>query len=670
MIIIAFLLAAVGAGWYYRRTIPAVEPRERRLLAGLRFLTLFIALALLLNPFLNWVRHQVFRPSVIILQDVSASMDEALAGRSKSDRFNEILPALKKQYADLGYDVKIVSFADGLDVTNRQTTQLQRTLGDLAKDHGLERASAAILLSDGWFKDDDFSDLDAVQLPIDAVALNLPSVRYDLELHRVVTNRTAYRGEQTPVAVEAAAVDYTGKASVQLLIDGKAVETRILDFATEPFQQALFEPVFPTLGLHLIEARTIPDNPGFSPDDEPNRDNNRLTSAVQVLADKTGVLVLTDNLNWDTRAIKDALIHDPKRSIQVLRADGPTLYDGRNPVDLTAAVTSLTVVIALFNSGALNLTPAWREQITHFTDNGGGLWIMGRPVVGLESLAPASRSNVQREFTGTIRFTPEADAYDTFRLNDRDVDQIPPVDYDYVNPSAQARILARIDNPQLSPFILYQEYGRGKCLQIAGSGLWRWGQQEGGRWPQMIGDIVSWLGSRSKDRFSALTDKNGYLLGDNVAVRLSAYDERMNPISDLAAEISVQDASGREVFHDFLARDEETYRISIPHLPAGSYRFNVFDKRSGLKTDGSFAISDLAAESRDRGVNLPLLTLVAHATGGKLLSPGEAPSLPEVKPIREDRRVEYPLYRKWWLIALFLIAFCLEIFLRKRRGLA
>jgi hypothetical protein len=662
MILLSLVLAAAATYWYYRKTVPDTGRRLRLTLAGLRFLTLFLALLLLLNPVLSWLRHFSHKPVVLVLNDVSASMDEKLGTTTKGETIRSLLPALQEKCEKRGYEVKTVSFADGLDDKSKQTTQLFKTLAELRKNNEMEHTEAVVLLSDGWLKDDDFSALNATEVPFYPVQGKIPANRTDLEVRRVVTNRTAFRGEQAPVSVEVSASEYKGGATAQLLIDGKPAESRPVDFSKESFQNIMFEPTFPAQGLHMLEARIE------SGTDEANRDNNRYPTAIQVMADKTGVLILADRLDWDAKFVKDALITDPKRAVKVCRYDNGTLWDGRNAIPLNQALTPQTVTVVLVNNGNLNLSSSLTEALRLFVDNGGGILVIGQPISG--PVFPAIRSNITRTFNGTFRFTPEASNYDTFRLTDAEVRNIPPIDYSYVMPTAQAKILARADNAQQSPLILYQEYGKGKCMVFAGTGLWKWQLEEGSRYRQMMSDLAMWLGTRSGNRFVALTDKNGYLLGEEPVVRLSAFDERMNPIPDLSAHIIVRDAAGKAVFDDFLTKDGDEYKIRVSGLKSGRYRFELADTRADRKTNGEFVVSDLSAESRDRGINLPLLSLIAHATGGSLLSDGNSLPLPEVKPVREERRLEYPLYRKWWVISLFLAAFCSEIYLRKRAGLA
>jgi len=76
-------------------------------------------------------------------------------------------------------------------------------------------------------------------------------------------------------------------------------------------------------------------------------------------------------------------------------------------------------------------------------------------------------------------------------------------------------------------------------------------------------------------------------------------------------------------------------------------------------------------ENRDKDFNTPNLSFISEITGGRSYNIDDLDTMEitEEDSIIEQHKFEIPIYKKWYLIALFLIAFCLEIFLRKRWGL-
>jgi hypothetical protein len=69
-------------------------------------------------------------------------------------------------------------------------------------------------------------------------------------------------------------------------------------------------------------------------------------------------------------------------------------------------------------------------------------------------------------------------------------------------------------------------------------------------------------------------------------------------------------------------------------------------------------------EARDLGYNLPLLSWVSQQTGGRFSNADEVMTYKPVKATAQARieNKEIPLYKKWYLISLFIIVFCLYKF--------
>jgi hypothetical protein len=65
-----------------------------------------------------------------------------------------------------------------------------------------------------------------------------------------------------------------------------------------------------------------------------------------------------------------------------------------------------------------------------------------------------------------------------------------------------------------------------------------------------------------------------------------------------------------------------------------------------------------------------MLSYIANLTSGKIITPENISEQTFAATSRtEISSREIPLYKNYWLIITFLVAFCLELFFRKRWGL-
>ena len=135
--------------------------------------------------------------------------------------------------------------------------------------------------------------------------------------------------------------------------------------------------------------------------------------------------------------------------------------------------------------------------------------------------------------------------------------------------------------------------------------------------------------------------------------------------------ITIFDPEGKEVTRDFMVREGDEYSFSAELAKTGNYRFEIREPDSQQKSTGSFAISEIAAEERDFDFNLPLLSYLASESRGHLLSLSEAQDYNPLPPTQNKHisRNEYAFYKRWYIISLFILSFCLELFFRRRWGL-
>jgi hypothetical protein len=107
----------------------------------------------------------------------------------------------------------------------------------------------------------------------------------------------------------------------------------------------------------------------------------------------------------------------------------------------------------------------------------------------------------------------------------------------------------------------------------------------------------------------------------------------------------------------------------MEQLGPGTYTVRVQDGE--LQDSTSFAVLSQSPEVRDTGINQALLRYVSDITGGKVIGTEDLSelTLPTAQSINMQREHRIPLYRKWYIITLFLLSFCVELYLRKRWGL-
>lgn len=651
------------AGFFYFRTQPSLTRGRRWLLFGLRTLSLCILLLLLLSPIIYYLRHMDEKQQILVLNDISASMDLGGGKTAKKDMLRNPGKQMLDAYSEAGYEVVSYNFADGLEgvVGN---TQLSPVLGELAKKHDFNRVKGILLLSDGWFRDAELRQVRQLGCPFIALADTIVQKQADLSVAKTVTNRHAYRGEPFLVRAELRSENYIGPATVQLKLGTSVVASKSVQLQAGANLSADLTHTFAQTGLYSYSVSV--SAAGIS---ERSLNNNSYPGAIDVLSDKQQIVVISDSPAWDNKFIVDTIAENTRWEVRHYRIQGDRILLGETAVPALPDANLAAVV--LVNNGSLQLPAPALSYVLQNQRKGVGILFQGLPLAELNSILPLQRSNVLTPYQGFLELAPSAAAYPMMNIDSSELSQIPPLDYYYASPAQNAEILATINNPQSSPGIAIRVSSGGKVLALAFLNLWKWQLQSGGGgYRKFLSNALTWLANTSEGGFNAIYNSS-YFLGENIDLRLSAEDDIRSLRLDLNPEIRVYDSDNKEAFRDFLTQSDGEYSVGIRLDKAGQYRFEISDQVSGEKSSGRFNVAESTLETRDFDFNLPLLSWLAADTGGRVVSLGEASGF---KPLpaqnrKLELRLDFPIYRKWWVLALFIGAFCLELFFRRRWGL-
>lgn len=659
--IIIPILALLIAGYYYRRSIPELSKAQRALLTALRAISVALILLLIISPIFYYVRSYTTRPKLIVLRDISESMDLQSAGKAKKELLVPVQNRLEKRYEDAGYEVVKIDFAAGIG-KNRSNSLLAPTLAELPKLHKLNDIHAILLSSDGWLRDENLDIVKQLGIPIHVLTDSSRTIMPDLQTLQVKSSAYAYRNEPGLFVAQFISNNADAKAKALLKINGKTVAEKQLDLKADTVKEVEFNHSFAQTGFYSYSIEIT--NPDIK---ERSLNNNSYPGAIEVLSEKEKILLISDSPGWDNKFIIDALGTNPRWEIKHISVKDQRLSSNNKALSSISAENPSAIVI--INNGNLKASATTIAEIKTLHNRGAGLLYMGLPIADLEDILPLRASNIRSSYQGFLRWTPIAESYPMLSLAASEQRNIPPMDYYYCTAHPNAKVPVTIDNPQTSAAIAILDIPGRRSIGIGFLNLWRWQMQSpGSTYIPMFTQMLTWLSNRSTDGFRAIYN-NSYFAGEQINIRLRAEDDTRSTDMKLSPYIKVQNSQGEVIFEDFLAQSKEEFAIAFSPDLAGEYSFEIRDRESGKSSKGKFIVSETSLESRDFDFNLPLLAWIAFESGGKQISdPLTHPILPAVSQTRSIGG-EYALYRKWYILLLFIAVFCTELFLRRRWGL-
>lgn len=723
LLLVALLIGY--AVWVYRQNPAPLSRGMRSLLRGLRGLAFALLLLLICRPMVTLGAGPQGRRWVALLLDTSESLSLPAGsgpdGPTRAARAREavtaLLPGLRDRYTVRAYgfdgaarplpdDPKTLA-ASAAARPGGDVTALGPAIDTAVGEIGRVRTGAVVIVSDGVANHglDPMSVARRLALPVYAVGVGSDSVAADAAVARLKVNRTAFLGDEVPLAVTVSNAGLAGRSTELEVIDvtrpeaPQPVTRQALTWAEGGAEQEIrlrFRPA--VVGLHFYEVR-LPGMPG-----ELTAVNNRRLFALEVREEKSRVLLACGRLTWETTFLTRVLNADSSLSVTAMarlgggwrRLDQPTVA-AEFPAD--PARLGRYALVVLMDLEARDLPEdAWGE-LAAWTRRGGGLLVFGGaggvrrlsgtaiapllpvdPVTargnGSDGVAPILTAAGRRH---PVTMVDESEAANADLWRD-----LPPL----VAPSASpvlaggAEVLAAGAGADDYPVLVAGRSATGKVLLAPASGYWKWAfrlrgySEKAGFYDRLWTGAVRWL--TSPDLANRLLVEPGqpvFERGDAVDFSARLADREYQPVEGAEISVTVTADSLPSRTFTLTGSGGGFYAGETASLPPGRYRYRAEAGLSGARlgeASGVFAVEAMGVEFRRPAADLALLRRLAGDTGGRLYLPEQAGRLPgeiSMPGAASEDVVTLDVWDSPWFFVAFLALLSLEWFLRRRRGM-
>jgi hypothetical protein len=683
-----FLCLALGGLFagilYYRSTAFRSQGRTLNTLLGLlRFAAVSLIAILLLTPLLRRVVRDVKNPIILIAQDQSESVGNALG--SGKQAYLEQIESLKAELEG-EYEVRTYGFGsqvrEGLDTAFAdKQSNIAEALSSLYDLYSGQNLGAVILASDGIYNEGSnplYANA-ALDAPLFSIPLGDTTARRDLLVKRVFHNRIVYLGDKFSIQVDLAADNAAGTNSRVNIYKIENGEPRLLQQAAVSIDQNnWFETREFILDANQAGVQRYRIAIGGIPE-EVTTVNNSKDIFIDVLDARQKILVLGNAPHPDLTAFRQALSNNQNYQVTTATLDNfeetPADFDFiilHNLPSLTKAATNILNAID-------------REKIPH-------LFVVGNQT-DLPQFNRAQRVlSIQRRGNSTNQVQAYIKpGFNLFQLSEDLKEQLPgynPLtavfgDYE-IESSASALLYQRIGKVETNYPLLVMGEGSGTRVGVlGGEGVWRWRlfdylqNQDHERFNELIGKVVQYLSLKEdKRRFRISLSKNIFDENEPVYFDAELYNRSFELVNDPDASLTVQDASGKEYNFTF-NKAGNAYRLNAGVLPVGSYRFTgkVFFNGEQLTYNGQFSIQPIQLEQYETTADHNTLRLLSKQYGGAVFYPQAISQIPTairdrdtVKPVIYETAQTQPVINFKWLFAILLILLALEWGLRRYFG--
>ena len=638
------------------------------LLSFLRFLGIFGVFLLIINPKFIKTTLTLEKANLAILVDNSSSVAES------SETISGILTELQTsselsdrfQMSNYSFDSELKS----LDTINFEGSQTDISKSvNLLKSTYLGRNTAVILLSDGnQTIGQDYVFANNKEGPsVYTVTVGDTTKYEDLSVGPINTNTYAFLNNKFPLETY---VTYQGASSVSsvvtISVDGKSVFRETVKLSERDNIKNINTLInADAIGLKTIQVAIA------TLETERNIVNNKRETSVEIIDEKTNIALVSEILHPDLGALKKAIESNEQRVVNILKpsADQSILDE----VDL----------FLLYEP-----TSNFKNIIQYIEQKESNVLIISGTQTDFNYL-----NSVQTDFQIEVGY-PVQEVFGTlnsgftkFDITDFDLTDFPPLLSDAgpltFGVSAETLLNMQIkglemDTPLLS---LWEANTRKKGL-LLGEGIWKWRIQfyrnnsNFSNFDEFMGKIMRYMATENgKDRLNV--DYDTRYEGSNTAfISATYFDEAYIFDINAVLKISITNKDTKETKNTPMVLKNGYFEADLTNLPPSEYRFTISVKDTDFSESGSFVISDFDIEKQFVSSDYKKMSQLATNTGGNHYFPseinkllGELTSREDFRPTQRSTENVVSLIDFKILLAIIVLAFTAEWFLRKYNGL-
>lgn len=718
-------LAAAALGLLLRAAPAGSAPILRSWRLGAIWLletsTAAVLLLLLWQPALRVTELEPRQNIIAVLIDDSRSMSQTDNGSTREDQAIQalqsgVLTRLQKSFQTRLYrfDTTVTRIADlrQIGAAVAPATHIGASLQQLVTQMEGLPLGAVVLLSDGGDNTGgvDRSALDALRnhrIPVYTVGFGTEHVDRDIEVEDVVIADRTLAGSRLSAHVKFQQHGFSGRRSTLTVRDGTHVLSSH-EITLAPDGRIQTETVVFNIGAAGAKALQFAVEPLSG---ESNHGNNALTRLVNVDPDPRRILYFEGEPRWEYKFIRRAADDDPMiQLVSMLRTTENKIYrQGVKDADELAAgfpsraqdlFEYQALVIGSVDAGYF--TPMQQQLIRDFVDRrGGGLLLLG----GRQSLAdgvwggsqiapvlpvvlPDARDTFHRD-PATVSLTLAGmDSVITRLVDDSaiNVERWKKLPYlmDYQDPGKPkpgATVLAQMHGGERAmPFLVTENYGRGRSAVLATGGTWRW------QMSLPLGDkshdlfwqqLLRWLVAGTRGRLIATVPKLTLLDESHIEMTADVRDKDYHPAADARVSARVIGPGGLAAALELspVANSPGHFQADWTAPRPGLYVAELTARR-GAEEIGSDTLTfqrlDGVAENFHTEQNRALLEELAASTGGRYMRPGELAGLATAIPYSQAGVTVQQIRELWNMPFAFLLILSLraaEWLLRRKWGL-
>tara|TARA_R110002050_G_scaffold109799_1_gene221321 strand:+ start:39291 stop:41375 length:2085 start_codon:yes stop_codon:yes gene_type:complete len=676
---------AVLAGLYafllygYNSATSELSQWEIRVLTGLRFLSVFIISALLVNfLFQKWIT-QTEPPKIVIIQDVSESILNGEDSTYYQTQYKNEMGELQSHLAQ-NYEVNFLTFGKNVSVSDtgfvfdEKRTNYANVFDEIDARFAGTNLVGVIFASDGLYNVGanpayySFKE----KYPIYTIGLGDTTRKSDISIQNVLTNDIVYLGNKFPVEISVTSELLKGKSvKLEVLNNGEVIESSVLKINSN---HQLFTKKFIFNAKNEGTQRYVIRVTKF--DNERNKKNNTAQALIDVIDNRDRVLIVANSPHPDVAAIKSVLNTKESLDVEVVFAEN---FD---------ADLNLYNLVITHGFGTQKYNAIWRKIYKAKIP----VWNI---VYGNSSMSDlqeyphqfvsSGKSGKPNRVYGSIN--PDFFLFKLANTTKAFIRSAPPLnapfaDFEEVDKSKEL-LVQKIGSVETDmPLLYFENRTDTKTAWLFGEGLWRWRiydfqqSQNHEQFNEFIWKTIQYLSVKEdKSRFRVKVNKR-FLENEDIYFKAELYNKSYELVNEEKVSLTVTNEADQEYSYVFNPSGNG-YGLNVGKLPSGIYNY-VAEVSSGVgnfKKSGVFIVQMVNVEYAKSAANFDVLQQLSNRTNGLFVTPNNLAELQQVfddtskfPSITYSSEKKQSLFHEKWLFILILSLLSFEWLIRKYKG--
>lgn len=674
------LVLAAGISWflYFKNPLNIENKWIKWSLNGLRFLSVFTLLFLLLGILLKSSNKQIKKPIVIIAADNSESIITNKFGKEYQLNLQKKLEDLKSKLNE-EYDIKMLNFGAKIQMDSalnfkQKQTNIEVLLNEIENNYSNQNLGAVVLASDGIYTKGNgpIEIAKNLKVPFYTIALGDSNQQRDALIKNVRYNQIVFAGNEFEAEIDVSAFDFLNQPSeLEIKQNGQVLFLEKFSINESNYFKT-FKVKLPTKneGSQQFTVKIIKQK------NEISYVNNQFDFFVDVIKSKQKILIIGLAPHPDLTALKQAINQNLNYESTIV------LFNETN----NELIKKYDLVVAHQIPGNRNeALPLVKYIIDNKTPcffvltNRTGFSQLNQLQNSLNYSAPQITSTAATAGFNTFNNSIFFDEFSAKQLS-----EFPPlqVAYGKYSLNAQSQIVLK----QQIGYVLTDEPllsidNSNNLAFLTGEGFWKWrlADFEKNNQQQISNDLIakviqSIATKADKSLFKVKPTKQKFDEGENIYFDAQIFNQSFEAQNNDEIELVIKNAQGKQFNYNF-SKTEKAYSANLGQLPVGTYSYVAKASTQKENKTGSFIVQALQAELIQTRADFQLLNTLSTETNGLFYNYADLNKIVEnIKANENIQSISYKntkldeLINNKWLFFFILLLLSTEWFIRKWNG--